>query len=90
MFFHKWWRITENFLGNLPRVVLLALAVVFMRNPIVGRYSDMGWYLRLPLEFVLLLLVTLAVAAALRVAVNHGNEGPDDEKPAPSEGKPLA
>ncbi|MGH7441404.1 MAG: hypothetical protein ACREKE_01895 [bacterium] len=62
----------EDLLAYLPRTVLLVLAVFVMRNPFAeGSLHRFGWYVRLPLEFVLLLFLALALAAALRLIRDH-------------------
>jgi hypothetical protein len=72
----------EDQLAKLPRVWLLVLAVLVLRNPLMdGSFSLWGWYVKMPLEFALLLLAALAVSAALRV----GSSNIDD-----AEGPPLA
>jgi hypothetical protein len=73
----------EERLQQLPRVILLAVAVLIMREPqIQGTFLDWGWYLRLPIEFVLVLLASLAVATVVKLVRSHGDEGPADEAPA--------
>lgn len=82
----KAWYEAETLLSRLPRVGLLALAVLALRNPMIeGRFAAWGWYLKMPLEFVLLLLLCLTLGAALRVASGYGEDGPSGD-----EGKPLA
>jgi hypothetical protein len=82
----KAWSDAEDLLSRLPRVGLLALAVLALRNPMIeGRFSSWGWYIKMPLEFVLLLLLCLTLGAALRVAEGYGEDGPSS-----AEGKPLA
>ncbi len=67
----------ENLLDNLPRVLLLALAIVAARNPLVdGRFAYLAWYLRMPLEFVVLVLLALTAAQIFRVLGYDGDEPP--------------
>jgi hypothetical protein len=67
----------EDLLSRLPRLVLLMLAVLVLRNPLAdGAFSLWGWYFKLPIEFLLLLFVALAFGAAVRVGSGYGDEGP--------------
>jgi hypothetical protein len=67
----------EDLLSRLPRVVLLLLAVLVLRNPMAdGAYSLWAWYFKMPVEFLLLLFVALAFGAAVRVGSGYGDEGP--------------
>jgi hypothetical protein len=67
----------EDLLSKLPRLVLLMLAVLVLRNPMAdGAFSLWGWYFKMPIEFLLLLFVALAFGAALRVGSGYGDEGP--------------
>ena len=67
----------EDLLSKLPRLVLLLLAVVVLRNPLAdGAFSSWGWYFKMPIEFLLLLFVALAFGAAVRVGSGYGDEGP--------------
>ncbi len=67
----------EDLLSRLPRVVLLLLAVLVLRNPLAdGSYSLWPWYCKMPVEFLLLLFVALAFGAAVRVGSGYGDEGP--------------
>lgn len=82
----KVWTALEKLLSALPRTVLLAVAVVAMRNRFAeGSLDSMGWYVRLPLEFVGLLLLSATLAAGLRLAKGHGSDAPDS-----LDGKPFA
>jgi hypothetical protein len=74
------YRKVEELLGNLPRVLLLLMAVYFMRNPFVNsRVVELSWYFKWPAEFVVLLFLALAASALLRLARSHGNESPADQ-----------
>jgi hypothetical protein len=67
----------EDLLSRIPRVVLLLLAVLVLRNPLSdGEFSSWGWYFKMPVEFLLLLFVSLAFGAAVRVGSGYGDEGP--------------
>jgi hypothetical protein len=67
----------EDLLSGLPRVVLLVLAVVVLRNPMAdGTFSSWGWYFKMPIELLLLLFVALAFGAAVRVGSGYGDERP--------------
>lgn len=77
----------ENLLAYLPRTALLALAVFAMRNPFAEHSLDrFGWYVRMPLQFLVLFFLALMLAAALRLAFSHGPEA----KPEARRVKPLA
>jgi hypothetical protein len=66
-----WWVKAEEFLGTLPRIVLLAVTVLVMRAPLVqGPLAGWTWWGKLPVELVLVLLFNLAAAAAWKV-VRH-------------------
>lgn len=74
------YRKAEEFMGNLPRTLLLLLAVYFMRNPfIAGHFVELEWYYKWPAEFVVMLFLALALSALLRLARSHGNESPADQ-----------
>jgi hypothetical protein len=70
-------RAIEDLLSKVPRVVLLLMAVLVLRNPLAdGAFSLWGWYFKMPVEFLLLLFVSLAFGAAVRVGSGYGDEGP--------------
>jgi hypothetical protein len=73
------YRMVEQFLGNLPRTLMLFLAVYCMRNPLMGHFQELYWPLKCPVEFLLLLLLALALSSALRLVMSHGNESPADQ-----------
>lgn len=84
------YRKSEEFLGNLPRIPLLLIAVYFMRNPFVaGHFVELEWYFKWPAEFLVLLLLAFAVSAGLRLAMSHGNESPADQSLARAAAKPA-
>ncbi|HTB22226.1 MAG TPA: hypothetical protein VK914_05935 [bacterium] len=75
-------RILEQRLAKVPRTLILLLAVLVLRNPLMdGRYSVWAWYYKMPLEFLLLLWACLACDAAMRV-LGHSDDAAD--------GAPLA
>jgi hypothetical protein len=62
----------EYMLSSLPRTGLLLLAVLVLRNPLAdGTFSSWGWYLKMPVEFLLLLFVSLALGAAARAGAGY-------------------
>jgi|GEM_PF-4437688 len=66
---------TEDLLNQLPRIVLLALAVFILRNPIVGGlFMSWAWYFKMPCEFVVVVSAALALCAGIRVAAGHRDD----------------
>jgi hypothetical protein len=69
-------RTLENLLAKVPRMLILLLAVLLLRNPLMdGRYSVWAWYYKMPLEFLLLLFACLACSAAMRVFSHNDDSG---------------